>query len=184
MHETDEVIAERVKNGDKESFGILIERYEEKLTRYARKFLFFREDGSDLVQDVFIKAYVNINSFDTGQKFSPWVYRIAHNEFINELKRKQNAPVPFFDPDTIFPHPIARETTDQHAQDEEMKRLLDSALVKLEVKYRESLVLYFYEGMSYQDIADVLQVPTSTVGVRISRGKERLRNLYGHPTSV
>ena len=180
MHETDEEVAGRVKRGDREAFGILIERYEEKLTRYARRFLFYDDTGTDLVQDVFIKAYVSINSFDTGKRFSPWIYRIAHNEFINELKRKKKSAVPFFNPDTIFPHPVAPETADKYARDEEAREMLDTALEKLEVKYREPLVLYFFEEMSYRDIADVLRIPISTVGVRISRGKEQLRSMSNH----
>ena len=86
--ETDEEIAKRVQGGDVDSFGVLIERYEEKIARYARKFLMRGEDVKDIVQEVFIKAYVNIQSFDTRQRFSPWIYRIAHNEFINAIKKK------------------------------------------------------------------------------------------------
>ena len=178
MHETDEAVVLRVRNGDKDAFGVLIERYEEKLLRYARKFLLFNETGEDLVQDVFIKAYVNLNSFDAGKRFSPWLYRIAHNEFINELKRRGKAPLPFFDADTVFPHPVAKETSDGEARDSETKRMLDGVIAKLDHKYREPLLLFFFEEMSYEDIADVLQVPVSTVGVRIKRGKERLRDLY------
>lgn len=179
MEQTDEEVALQVQKGDKEAFGILIGRYEKKLLRYARKFLFFYEDGSDLVQDVFIKAYTNIQEFDVQKRFSPWVYRIAHNEFINELKRKQKAPLPFFDPDTLFPHPISGETSDSFANTKELKDILNKSLEQLEAKYREPLVLYFFEELSYQDIGEVLQIPVSTVGVRLKRGRDRLRSLYG-----
>lgn len=178
MEETDEMVVLRVRAGDKEAFGVLILRYETKLLRYARKFLLFNETGEDLVQDVFIKAYVNLNSFNAEKRFSPWLYRIAHNEFINELKRRGRAPLPFFDTDTIFPHPVANETSDGPTQDAETKRMLDAVIGELSPKYREPLLLCFFEEMSYEDIADVLQIPTSTVGVRIKRGKDRLRDLY------
>ena len=85
--QTDEQIAQAVQKGDSSAFGLLVERYEPKLLRYAKKFLFDYEDGKDIVQEVFIKAYSNIQSFDSGRSFSSWIYRIAHNEFINAIRK-------------------------------------------------------------------------------------------------
>lgn len=175
---TDEEIAADAQRGDLESFGALVERYEEKLVRYGRKFLANREDIKDLVQDAFIKAYMNIKGFDTERKFSPWMYRIAHNEFINAAKKKNRMPF-FFDLDVLFPHPSVGETADEEMSRQEMARTLDECLEALHPKYREPLVLYFFEHMDYKTIAEILRVPVSTVGVRLKRGKaflkERLR---------
>ena len=91
--ETDEAIATRVQKGDSEAFGQLVERYEEKLMRYARKFLRDPDDAKDIVQEVFIKSYQNIQSFDATRRFSPWIYRIAHNEFVNAIKKRSRGPV-------------------------------------------------------------------------------------------
>ena len=91
---SDEQIAQRVKDGDNEAFGLFVERYEKKLTRYGGKFLSRTEDIQDVVQDVFIKAYQNMQSFDASLRFSPWIYRIAHNTFVNELRK--NSRRPFF----------------------------------------------------------------------------------------
>ena len=74
---TDEEIALRVQRGDADAYGTLIERYQAKLMRYARKFLVDSEDATDIVQDIFIKTYENIQSFDATRRFSPWIYRIA-----------------------------------------------------------------------------------------------------------
>lgn len=175
---TDEEIVRQVQNGDSEAFGEIVSRYEEKILRYARKFLFGYTEAEDLAQEVFIKSYVNIKSFNTGLKFSPWIYRIAHNEFINAIKKKGKEPVPFFDPDTLFPHPVARERSDHEINTKDLRKTLDACLNKLEQKYREPMVLYYYEEMDYQSIADVLQVPVSTIGVRLSRGRERLAKIY------
>lgn len=172
---TDEEIVMAVKDGDSESFGILIERYEDKLKRYARKFLSNSEDIKDVAQEIFIKTYSNIKSFDSDKRFSPWVYRIAHNELINALRKKDKLPLPFFDPDTIFPHPISSEKTDRGAKDDETKRILDQCLDKISPKYREVLMLYYLEEMDYKEISDIMHVPVSTVGVRLKRGKEMLK---------
>ncbi len=175
---SDEQIAYEVQHGKIDYFGILVERYEAKLKRYAKKFLFDVEDSEDLLQNVFIKTYINIRGFNTSRKFSPWIYRIAHNEFIDAIKRKGKEPIPFFDPDTLFPHPIARDNILRDLGDKELVEMLNAALDKLDSKYREPLVLFYFEGMEYEAIAEILQIPKSTVGVRLIRGKEILKNVY------
>ena len=176
--QSDEEIAAKVQQNDGASFGILVERYEAKMSRYAKKFLFHTEDIQDLVQEVFIKAYTNIQSFDTARKFSPWLYRIAHNEFINALKKKGKEKVSFFDFDTLFPHPLAPDTADGEAQKQELRAMLDTCLNRLSSKYRELLVLYYFEEMAYAEIADILHIPIATVGVRLQRGKQQLQKIY------
>lgn len=175
---TDESIAVQVQGGDGEQFGLLVERYEPKLQRYAKRFLFGYEDAQDIVQDVFLKTYTNLQSFDPTQRFSPWIYRIAHNEFINAIKKKGREPLSFFDPDTLFPHPVANEQPEKDLHIQETKDMLDKCLDKLDPKYREPLVLYYYEDMDYQSIASILRIPVSTVGVRLSRGKAALQKIY------
>mgnify|MGYP001560506592 CR=1 FL=1 len=174
---TDEEIAARVQGGDVESFGLLVERYEPKLMRYARKFLLATEDAQDVIQEVFIKSYSNIQGFDVARKFSSWIYRIAHNEFINAGKRRSRLAgfTLNFDIDLLLPYAVAEETADGMTQKRELRELLDQSLEKLTPKYREPLVLYFFEEMDYQQISEVLQIPISTVGVRLQRGKAMLR---------
>lgn len=176
----DEKIAKLVQGGNTEIFGMLVQRYEGKLSRYINKFLFYGDEAKDLLQDIFIKTYINIKSFDVSQKFSPWIYRIAHNELINAIKkRKSDKSINFFDfdMDVLLPHPIARETADGEMERKEMRELLDKGLKEIDLKYKEPLVLYYFEEMSYAEIADVLKIPTSTVGVRIKRGREALRKV-------
>lgn len=180
MHDkTDEQIAEAVQEGDAESFRILMERYEAKISRYARRFLFRGDDEKDIVQEIFIKAYINIKSFDTSRRFSPWVYRIAHNEFVNAIKKKQKErdTVSVFDFDVLFPHLTAKETADHGMTQRELKAMLESSLDKIGPKYREPLVLYYFEEMDYKAIADILHIPVSTVGVRLQRGKVMLKKM-------
>jgi len=174
-HLTDEDLARGLQQGEKYLFAELVERYEAKILRYARRFLFNFHDAEDAVQEVFIKAYTNIRSFDADRRFSPWLYRIAHNELLNTLRKKIHEPVPFFDPDTLIPHPIAPEETDHTIKAKELKELMSANLDKLPPKYREPLVLYYFEDLSYQEISDIMQIPASTIGVRINRAKQALR---------
>ncbi len=177
MLQKDEQLVRRTQNGEAEAFGELIERYENRMLRYARRFLLENEDAADLVQNVFIKAYVNIHSFDAGRRFSPWLYRIAHNEFINAIKKKKKEPLPLFDTDVFLPRALVEEPDDFTRT--ELKEKINGCLKELGAKYREPLVLYYFEEMSYQEIADILRVPTATVGTRLKRGREKLKTIYG-----
>lgn len=174
---TDEDIAAHIQEGDTESFGLLVNRYEEKMKRYARKFLFDGEEAKDVVQEVFIKAYINIKSFQIHRKFSSWLYRIAHNELINAVKKKKRTPILFIDLDVLLPHLSSRPAGEEEMEKKEIKQLLEQSLEKIDVKYREPLVLYYFEEFDYKEIADILQIPVSTVGVRIRRGKAVLKKV-------
>ena len=172
--QSDEQIVLRIRKGDKELFGVLIDRYEAKLTRYIKRFLQNEEDITDIVQNVFIKVFVNLQSFDVDRTFNSWIYRIAHNETVTYLKKRGNEKVSFLDFDTMFPHPFAKETADKGTLDKELEDLMTSSLSLIPLKYKEVLVLYYYEELSYQEIADVLHIPIATVGVRLRRGREQL----------
>ncbi len=176
---TDEQLVKLIREQDKELFGILIDRYEAKITRYIRRFIQNEEDVADIVQNVFIKVFINLQSFDIDRVFNSWIYRIAHNETVTYLKKKGNEKVSFLDFDTMFPHPFAKETADKPTLDKELENMLSSSLSLIPLKYREVLVLYYYEELSYQEIADILHIPIATVGVRLRRGKERLEKQIG-----
>ena len=176
--QSDEVVASAVQAGNIDAFGELIHRYEEKMKRYAKRFLFGYDEADDVIQEIFIKAYTNIKSFDTSRKFSPWLYRIAHNEFVNEIRKRSKEKISFFDPDTLFPHPVAKESPEHDAEEKETKKMLEKSLSLLDPKYREPLVLFYIEDLSYKEIAEVMEIPVATVGIRIKRGKETLRLHY------
>ncbi len=171
----DEIIALAVQAGDIEAFGELVARYEDKLKRYARKFLAREEEIEDLVQDVFIKAYTNINSFDIKLRFSPWIYRIAHNTFVNELKRKSRYGFDFFEADVLLPLLPAPERADDEVLSDELRLEIDKSLKSLPPKYREVIILHYFEDLSYQEISDILKIPVTTVGVRMTRARAKLK---------
>lgn len=178
QQDTDESIAARVQAGQTQAFEELVDRYQDKLIRYGRKFLLTPDDAEDIVQDVFIKAYENIQSFDSSRRFSPWIYRIAHNEFVNNLKKKQARRTVFeFDIDTLFPYLAAPDTADSATLERDLRQTLESHLLQLDPKYREPLILYYLEGMDYKEISDILQIPVSTVGVRLGRAREQLKKI-------
>jgi len=170
---SDEEIARTIQQGDREVFGVLVERYEEKLLRYGKRFLARKEDITDIVQDVFVSAYQNLQNFDTTKRFSPWIYRIAHNAFINGLRRNERSAIPI-DFDTLLSHPVYEDPAESEREQNEMRALIDRGMEKIAPKYREVLVLHYFEELSYKDIAEILQIQAGTVGIRLRRGKEAL----------
>lgn len=172
---TDEALARLVQEGDAERFGELVERYQAKLLRYGRRFLAGREDIEDIVQDVFLKAYGNIRGFDTERSFSSWIYRIAHNAFVNKLRMNSRARFLLGDIDTLVAHPSYEEPAIAERDAEIMREAVREGIDALPPLYGEVLILYYLEELPYKDIAEVLRIPVGTVGIRISRAKQMLK---------
>ncbi|MHB8660563.1 MAG: RNA polymerase sigma factor [Minisyncoccota bacterium] len=176
IQKTDEELATLVQGKNEDAFGVLMNRYQPKLVRYSRKFLSEKAHIEDAVQEVFIKVYQNIQGFDATRPFSPWIYRIAHNMFINTLRQNSRLPFVTVDLDLFSAH-SAYEI--DPAGDEEragMQKLIERGLAALAPNYREVIILYYLEQLDYQEIADVLRVPVGTVGVRLHRAREALKN--------
>ncbi len=177
--ESDESLVARVRAGESEPYGELIQRYEPKLGRYIRKFVPNQAAQEDVLQDVFIKAYRNLNGFDLDRRFSPWLYRIAHNEALNHIKKFKREPL------IIDEHEweVADERLDltremDHAFTRES---VAEALSQLKPKYREPLVLFYFEERTYEEIAEILRLPRNTVGTLISRAKNQLKDILQAP---
>ncbi len=175
-NKTDEELVGLVLRSKTEAFDILARRYEKKLLRYGRRFLYNHENIEDVVQDIFIKAYINIKSFDLSRKFSPWIYRIAHNEFINIIKKEKKEPFLFFEAGTIFSF-AGKGNFLKDIETREEKEEIEKHLSKLKIKYREPIILYYFEEKDYQEISDILKIPVSTVGTRLKRGRNEIKKL-------
>lgn len=174
---SDNDIVQSVKQGNADAFGELMSRYEEKLTRYLRRFLQNEDVITDVLQDVLIKVYVNIQSFDEAYTFSSWIYRIAHNEAVNAIKKKKSTPFSWFEPETLIPYFAYESDTEDKIDKETLKRDLEQVLAKLSPTHREILILSFFEELSYKEIALVLKIPIVSVGVRINRAKHKMREI-------
>src|SRR5665213_1185946 len=173
---TDEALAALVQGNNYEALGVLMDRYQAKLLRYGRRFLAQDANITDVVQDVFVKAYENIQSFDSTRKFSPWIYRIAHNAFVSEIRRKSREPLVYLDIDTILAHPTYEFDPAVDEERTQMQAMIEKGLDALTPAYKEVIILYYIEQQSYQEISDILQVPVGTVGVRLRRARKALKD--------
>lgn len=174
----DEEVVILVQNGNKDAYGEILNRFEPKIKKYAYRFFRDKEEVIDLVQDVFIKAYVNLQSYNSQMRFNPWIYRIAHNEFVNKIAWKSIRKFVPIDSDELIPLAIsAPEDVMRDALKEDDKRIMEQYLSKLPEKYKTPIILFYYDDLSYEEISDVLQIPPNTVGVRIKRGKDKLKEI-------
>lgn len=175
---TDEDIV-RLALSDKDAFGLLIARYEEKLMRYLKRLgVFVPEDREDVLQNAFIKAYRNLNSFDPTLSFSSWMYRIAHNEAMSFFRAKQVRPQVVLSTEGEALISELRDKEADTAKEAELRlssEALQKALMTLSPRYRDALVLRFFEERSYNEMSDILEVPVGTVSTVIHRAKNALR---------
>lgn len=171
---------------DKEAFGYLIERYEQKLTRYLLR-LGVRtvEDQQDVLQETFIKAYRNLNGFDTSLSFSSWIYRIAHNEAVSWYRKRNVRPEGHMiaDSEELIGFMAEAEVGADVLFDQSINaEVLAAALAQIEDKYRQPLVLRYFEHKNYDEISDILMIPIGSVGTLIHRGKKQLRDAIDDTT--
>lgn len=174
----EELVVLALKN--QEFFACLVERYEPKLMRYVRRIsAATQEDAEDLLQDVFVKVYRNLNDFDRRLKFSSWVYRITHNSVVSAWRKTKSRPqVLKFEADEDFLKFIAADgdlarDVERKFTGEEVRRIIG----ELDEKYREALVLKFLEGKNYQEISDILKKPLGTVATLINRAKKQFAKI-------
>lgn len=163
---------------DKEVFSQIIERYQNKLYRYVRRISSFSDDHiSDILQNTFIKAYTNLNSFDTSFQFSSWLYRITHNETISFLrKNKKHIEATLFPDDSLEEFISDVDIEGQHGKIEDSE-VLWKAIRSLNQKYQDVIMLKYFEHKSYDEISDIIQKPPGTVATWISRAKKEIQNI-------
>lgn len=172
----DNELVELIKN-DLNYFEELVERYEKKLYGFIKKISYFgKEDIEDILQEIFIKVYKNINSYDTDLKFSSWIYQIARNHTYDAIRKAKARP------------------NEAGLNDEEILQLISSGLdikteieskdalkrIKLNIqdlpyKYREVLILRFIENKSYKEIMDILKKSKGGIATLLSRGRKMLQ---------
>jgi len=177
--ETDAVIVARALV-ERDSFAVLIARYEAKLLRYIRRLgVRNEEDREDILQDIFIKVYRNLRAFDPRLSFSSWIYRIAHNETMSWFRKRSARPDHALvdDGDTVLGMLAGDDDTVEAHMTQEVQEEVRAALEALPQKYRDILVLRFFEEKSYEEIADILQMPLGTVATLVHRAKAKLKTL-------
>lgn len=175
----DERVIEACQSGDREAFRLLFETYKDRVYSIALYTFGGNETAArDVAQQVFLKLITTINQFRRDAEFTTWLYRLVVNTCIDE-QRKQRRFLPFGDVTEM------RASTDKRSQEEKFERVeiaesVREAINQLKPKLRLPILLKYIEGLSYEEIAEVLGCSKGTVASRLNRGHKRLAQSLAH----
>lgn len=172
----EELVRSTLENPD--DFLYLVDRYKGKLISYIRRLTNINyEDAEDVLQEVFIKVYLNLNDFNNDLKFSSWIYRITHNQVISNYRKLKARPEGYaVSIDDQAARNLAAEIDIVAGADLQiMKANIAKVLNGLSEKHREVLILKFLEEKSYQEISDIIRKPAGTVASTINKAKQEFR---------
>ena len=166
-------LIQQAARGGVEAFNLLVSRWEKRVYNYLLRITGNREDALDLTQDVFLKAYQNLRKLDDPGRFAPWLYRIAHNEAYSMFRKRRP------ETDVEEAKPEAAETGITVGGSSvfpiELSLAVSSALKRLSPEQRESVVLKIYQGFKFEEMAEILSCPVSTIKSRLYTALELLK---------
>lgn len=173
----------RAKQGDMLAFEELILKHEKIVYNLALRMMNYSEDAKDISQEVFLKAYRSLSNFDERSAFSTWLYRITHNTCIDEMRKRKgkqsfSLEEELENEEGSMQRQIADEgdTPEESLLRAEQRNEILQALDNLSEEHKAAIVLRDVKGLSYEEIAEILEVTLGTVKSRISRGRNQLKN--------
>ena len=180
---SDHELIEAAKGGDESAYAEVIARYKNPITNFLYRYLNDYEEAVDLAQETFVRVYFALERYHTSYAFSTYIYRIAANLAISELRKRKRRSVlsltGLFQSEegreTEFQPPDPRPLADRGVIDAERDRVIAKAIASLPQKYRLPVVLRDVEGRSYDEVAEILQLGLGTTKSRISRARGMLR---------
>jgi RNA polymerase sigma-70 factor (ECF subfamily) len=166
----DQDLVKKARKGNIDAFNALVSRHEKRVFNYLLRLLRDREDALDLTQDVFLKAYQNLAKLSDAGRFSPWLFRIAHNEAFSLLRKNR--------PDTAE---LAWDPASAGAAEGlypmERNLAVERALAKLSPEQREAVSLKIFQGFKFEEMAEILDLPLSTVKSRLYTALDLLKGV-------
>lgn len=184
--ESDEKLLVRLREGDREVFGTLVRRYERELFGYLRRYLGDDDLADDVFQNTFVQVFVKIRQYEPGRPARPWLYAIATNQAIDALRRRNrriadrpadtiSAPDEEGEPRPLFELlPAAAESPPEAAERTEQAERVRAAVSQLPELLRQAVLLVYFQGLKYQDAADILGIPVGTVKSRLHAALTKL----------
>lgn len=182
----DKKLIEKAAGGDVEAFEKIIEEYQNIVYSIALRMSGNETDAFDMAQEVFIKLYRNLSKFDGRSKLSTWIYRVASNTCLDELKKRKrirdntkslNEEFETADDNVVLEIKDTKPLPEEEIENSEIKETLNSAILKLSDQHKEVIILRDIEGFSYEEIADITKNSVGTVKSRLSRARAALRKI-------
>ena len=175
-------LLKKCQSGDREAFNILVETYQRQVINLAYGMLSNSEDATDAAQEVFIKVYRNIDNFEGKSSLATWIYRITSNvckDFLRKRTRTLQAVSIYEGSEDDDDRPMeikdSSPTPQEHIEMTETQREVRKALDELPEEYKSVIVMYDLEGLSYDEISNVLQCPVGTIKSRLNRARKALK---------
>jgi len=184
---TDYELITVILNGDRDYFVELVRRYKNLVYSVVMRMVNDRDEADDLAQEIFLKAYINLDKYYPEYKFSTWIIRISTNHVIDYRRKLRYETQSIEDMEYETVHgPLTESSPEAEYLKKEMKDMLDRLVCSLPEMYRVPIMLYHEQGLSYQEIADIIEQPLSKVKNRIFRGrkmlKESIMKMRGEPS--
>ncbi len=183
----DSALAQEAAEGRESAFRELLERYERPVFALVYRMVRERDLAEDLAQDAFIRAFRGIGTYKPEYKFSSWIFKIAHNVTIDHLRRRRLDTISLegsryarTDEERERSRPVVAsrdESPAEHLENQELRGEIEEAIGKLRPHYRTVILLRHVEGRSYQEIAEITELPLGTVKTYIHRARVELREL-------
>ena len=188
---SDQELVALARQGREEAYREIVQRYKRAVLQLISGMVGHRELAKDLAQDTFVNAFEAIDSYRPELKFSTWLLRIAKHAAIDYLRCKELTPVPLDDPPDVTPPSgeiqataiqLADPIESTPAPTEQARALgpaFEQAIGRLNHKYRQLVILRFVEELSYEHIAEILDLPVGTVATQIHRARKQLKTMLG-----
>ena len=181
--EIDLSLVRRVKKGDYTAFDLLVLKYQSRVIATAFKFVKEKQLAEDIAQEAFIKSYKSIDSFREESSFYTWVYRItvntAKNYLLSSKRRDEVVISDLSQDDSFYPEKLDVDSPQEILKASELRDLIFETLSSLGEETRTALSLREFDGLSYEQIAEIVQCPVGTVRSRIFRGREIIEEVVG-----
>lgn len=183
MEVSDKLLISKIKCGENEAFDLLYSKYQERICRYLKRFVITVEAIEDVSQNTFLKVYQNIQNFDEERQFSSWLYRIAHNEAVNWLKKNGGERQMFslesnddFEQDNLKHMECPKSKPDEQYMLNERSIELNNAMCRLTPDFKKAIELYYIQGLTYKEVALTLNKPVNTIGTLLNRARKELES--------
>ena len=179
MSKQEELAAiERVLEGDKDAYQVLVERYHKGLINHLYSVVGERETAEDLAQEAFIRAFDKLDSYNPKYAFSTWLYKIATNRAYSHLRKRKHLPL--FDAEQHQ----SDEDVSEKVEKREQQRKVRASVQRLPNHYRAVVSLYYWQGLSYEELAVAVDAPVGTVKTWLHRAKNELREDLGDDQEI
>jgi len=173
----DKRLAAQVAQGDRRAFATLVDTYGPKVHGLVRRYVTTEADAEDVTQEIFVEVYRSIGGFRGASTLATWVYRVALNRCLKHQQRKPPATLPF--EEALRTHADERPSPAQSAARRELGEEVHAALGHLSPEHRQVVIMHELQDLTYQECAQILQIPVGTVKSRLSNAFRRLRTSLG-----